>query len=38
VLLPGFEYRMRQWRHAKTHAVHWRLERRKTAQHVEDDE
>src|SRR6266480_1124828 len=28
VLLPGFEYRMREWRHPETHEVHWRLERR----------
>jgi hypothetical protein len=38
VLLPGFEYRMREWRHPTTHEIHWRLERRKSAQHGEDDE
>ena len=38
VLLPGFEYRMREWRHPSTHEIHWRLERRKSAQHGEDDE
>jgi hypothetical protein len=38
VLLPGFEYRMREWRNPKTHEIHWRLERRKSAQHGEDDE
>jgi hypothetical protein len=38
VLLPGFEYRMREWRHPNTHEIHWRLERRKSAQHGEDDE
>jgi hypothetical protein len=38
VLLPGFEYRMREWRHPNTHEIHWRLERRKSAQHSEDDE
>ena len=38
VLLPGFEYRMREWRHPTTGDVHWRLERRKSAQHTEDDE
>ena len=29
VLLPGFEYRMLEWRHPETHEVHWRLERQK---------
>ena len=29
VLLPGFEYRMREWRHPETHETHWLLERRK---------
>ena len=38
VLLPGFEYRMREWRHPETHEVHWLLERRKSAQQGEDDE
>ena len=38
VLLPGFEYRMRDWRHPQTNEIHWRLERRKSAQHFEDDE
>jgi hypothetical protein len=38
VLLPGFEYRMREWRHPTTHEIHWRLERRKSTQHGEDDE
>ena len=38
VLLPGFEYRMREWRHPDTHEVHWLLERRKSAQQGEDDE
>jgi hypothetical protein len=38
VLLPGFEYRMREWRHPNTYQVHWRLERRKSAQHGQDDE
>jgi hypothetical protein len=38
VLLPGFEYRMREWRHPNTHEIHWRLERRKSAQHGDDDE
>ena len=30
VLLPGFEYRMLEWRHPSTHEIHWRLERRKS--------
>ena len=38
VLLPGFEYRMREWRHPETHEVHWLVERRKSAQHGEGDE
>ena len=38
VLLPGFEYRMSEWRHPKTHEVHWRLERRKSGQHGDADE
>jgi hypothetical protein len=38
VLLPGFEYRMREWRHPDTHEVHWLLERRKSAQQSDDDE
>jgi hypothetical protein len=38
VLLPGFEYRMSEWRHPETHDSHWRLERRKAALLGEDDE
>ena len=38
VLLPGFEYRLREWRHRDTHEVHWLLERRKSAQRGEGDE
>ena len=38
VLLPGLEYRMREWLHPQTHEIHWRLERRKAAQYGEDDE
>ena len=38
VLLPGFEYRMRGWRHPNTNEVHWLLERRKSTPQVEDDE
>ena len=38
VLLPGFEYRLREWRDPNTHEVHWLLERRKATQtgEVED--
>ncbi len=28
VLLPGFEYRMREWRHPDAHEIHWLIERR----------
>ena len=38
VLLPGFEYRLREWRHPQTHDVHWLLERRKSTLQGEDDE
>ena len=31
VLLPGFEYRLREWRNPETHEVHWLIERRKPA-------
>jgi hypothetical protein len=37
VLLPGFEYRMREWRHPKTHEVHWLIERRKSTHPSEDE-
>src|SRR6186997_1421468 len=37
VLLPGFEYRLREWRHPSTHENHWLLERRKSAQHGDDE-
>jgi hypothetical protein len=37
VLQPGFEYRMLEWRHPDTHEVHWRLQRRKSAQHGDDE-
>ena len=37
VLLPGFEYRLREWRNPETHEVHWRLERRRAAQYGLDD-
>jgi hypothetical protein len=36
VLLPGFEYRMREWRHPHTGEIHWRLERRKAALHGQE--
>ena len=38
VLLPGFEYRMREWRNPNTHEIHWRLERRKSTLPTDDDE
>ena len=38
VLLPGFEYRMQEWRHPTTYEIHWRLERRKSAQPHEPDD
>ena len=38
VLLPGFEYRMREWRHPGTHEVHWRLERRRSGQRGDNDD
>ncbi|MGI9822734.1 hypothetical protein [Agromyces sp. Marseille-Q5079] len=38
VLLPGYEYRMREWRHPSTHEIHWQLERRKASQLGETDE
>ena len=37
VLLPGFEYRLSEWRHPETDDMHWRLERRKAAQLIEND-
>src|SRR6187200_2750583 len=37
VLLPGFEYRMSEWRHPETHEIHWRLERRRAAQYGDDE-
>jgi hypothetical protein len=38
VLLPGFEYRLREWRNPDTHQTHWLMERRKSAQHGDDDD
>jgi hypothetical protein len=38
VLFPGFEYRLREWRHPDTREIHWRLERRRSAQHDDNDE
>lgn len=38
VLLPGFEYRLREWRHPSSHEVHWLLERRRSAQPGEGKE
>jgi len=37
VLLPGFEYRLREGRHPERHEVHWLIERRRSGQHVEDE-
>ena len=37
VLLPGFEYRLREWRHPESHDVHWLLERRKAMRQGEDE-
>src|SRR3954468_17895883 len=37
VLLPGFEYRLREWRHPETFEVHWRREKKKPPQPGEDD-
>ena len=38
VLLPGFEYRMREWRDPSTHEVHWLLERRRAARNDDSQE
>jgi hypothetical protein len=38
VLLSGFEYRMREWRHPETHEISRRLERRNATQPGEDDD
>jgi hypothetical protein len=38
VLLPGFEYRLREWRHPDNSQIYWRLERRKSSWHGEDDD
>ncbi len=38
VLLPGFEYRLREWRRPGTHEVHWLMERRKATQPGEDEQ
>jgi hypothetical protein len=38
VLLPGFEYRMREWRHPDTREIYWRLERRRATQYGDNDE
>jgi len=37
VLLPGFEYRMREWRNPETHEIHWLLERRRSSQGGDGD-
>ena len=38
VLLPGYEYRLREWRHPDTHESHWLLERRKSTPRGTDDD
>ena len=38
VLLPGFEYRLREWRHPDTHETHWLIERRKSAHSSASDD
>jgi hypothetical protein len=38
VLLPGFEYRMREWRHPETGEIHWRLERRRSSGRDSDED
>ena len=38
VLLPAFEYRIREWRHPDTHEIHWLLERRKSASRTGGDD
>ena len=38
VLLPGFEYRIREWRHPENHQLHWLLERRRGTQLNDDDD
>jgi hypothetical protein len=38
VLLPGFEYRLREWRHPETHEAHWLLERRRSARNGDSNE
>ena len=37
-LMDEANCRLREWRHPDTHEIHWLLERRKSAQHGEDDE
>jgi hypothetical protein len=36
VLLPGYEYRLSEWRHPTTHETHWRMERRSASQTGDD--
>src|SRR5690349_7441930 len=38
VLLPGFEYRISEWRHPETHEIHWRLERRRSGHYSDTDD
>ena len=38
VLLPGFEYRLREWRDPSTHEVHWLIERRRATRNGDSQE
>ena len=38
VLLPGYEYRLSEWRHPQTGEVHWRMERRSASNSATDDD
>ena len=38
VLLPGFEYRLREWRDPDTHEIHWLMERRRAVRAGDDRE
>ena len=37
VLLPGYEYRMSEWRHPTTNETHWRIERRSASNSTDDN-
>ena len=38
VLLPGYEYRLREWRHPDTHEIHWLTRAQKVRPGRRDDE